>query len=73
MFKHDICCDQPEVPDSMPDSFDQLPLEFFMNPRCPPAPIAIEATATEVDQSEVVGRVEELERSPPIEDFDGTS
>ena len=38
MFKHNICGDLLEVPDSMPDSSDQLPLEFFMNPRCPPAP-----------------------------------
>ena len=36
-FKHNICGDQPEVPDGMTDSYDQLLLEFFMNPKCPPA------------------------------------
>ena len=35
MFKHNICGDQPEVPDDMPNSSDSLPPEFFMNPRCP--------------------------------------
>ena len=38
MFKHNICGDQPEVPDDMPDSSDPLPPEFFANPRCPPDP-----------------------------------
>ena len=36
VFKHNICGDQPEVLDGMPDSFDPLPPKFFMNPRCPP-------------------------------------
>ena len=44
MFKHNICKDQPEVPDCMPDSSDPLPLEFFANPRCPSIPTATEAT-----------------------------
>ena len=35
VFKHNICGDQLEVLDGMPDSFDPLPPEFFMNPRCP--------------------------------------
>ena len=35
MFKHNICGSQPEVLDGMPDSFDPLPPEFFVNPRCP--------------------------------------
>ena len=54
MFKHNICGDQPEVIDGMANSFDPLPLEFFMNPRCPPVLAAIEATTTEAYQSEVV-------------------
>ena len=37
-FKHNICDDQPEIPDGMPDSIDLLPPEFFVNPRCPLAP-----------------------------------
>ena len=73
MFKHNICGDLPKVPDGMPDSFDPLPLEFFVNPTCPLAPTTIEATTTEVDQSEATGRAEALERSSPAEDFDGTS
>ena len=35
-FKHNICGDQPKVPNGMSNSSDPLPLEFFMNPRCPP-------------------------------------
>ena len=54
MFKHNICGDQPEVLDGMPDSSDPLPPEFFMNPRCPPAPTATEVTTVEVDQGEVI-------------------
>ena len=46
VFKYNICGDQTEVLDGMPNSFDLLPPEFFRNPRCPPAP------ATEVDQRE---------------------
>ena len=37
-FKHSICGDQPGIPDGIPDSADQLPLEFFVNPRCPRGP-----------------------------------
>ena len=28
-FKHNICGDQPGIPDGMTDSTDPLPLEFF--------------------------------------------
>ena len=35
MLKHNICEDQSEVPDGIPDSFDPFPPKFFMNPRCP--------------------------------------
>ena len=35
VFKHNICGDQPEVPDGMPNSSSPLPSEFLMNPRCP--------------------------------------
>ena len=73
MFKHNICGDQPEVQNGMPDSSYLLPLEFFVNPRCPLILAAIEATTTEVDQSEAERRAEELERSAPVGDFDGAS
>ena len=48
-FKHNICGDQPEVPNGLPDSSDPLSLEFFMNPRCPPALAPIEATTIKVE------------------------
>ena len=51
VFKHNICGDQPEVLDGMPDSSDPLHLEYFRNPRCPPTPAATEVTVVEVDQS----------------------
>ena len=73
MLKHNICGDQPEVPNGMPDSFDPLPLKFFVNRRCPSVPTATEAIIAEVDQSEVAVRVEKPKRSAPIRDFDGTS
>ena len=33
VFKHNICGDQPEVLDGMPNSSDLLPPKFFVNPR----------------------------------------
>ena len=53
VFKHNICRDLPEVPEGMPDSADSLPLEFFVNPKCPPVQAASEATATEVPLNKV--------------------
>ena len=47
VFKHNIYGDQPEVPDGMLDSFDPLPLEFFMNSMCPPARAPTEVIETE--------------------------
>ena len=58
MFKHNIYGDQPKVPDGMPDSSDPLPLEFFVNPRCPLALVAIEAIVAEVDQSEAAEKLD---------------
>ena len=49
VFKHNICGDQPEVSDGMPNSFNSLPLEFFTNPRCPLTLTTTEATVAEVD------------------------
>ena len=58
-FKHGICGDQPEIPDDMPDSADLLPLEFFVNPRCPPAPIAVEVKVAKIDLGEAAKDPEE--------------
>ena len=58
--KHNICEDQPEVSDGMPNSSNPLPLEFFANPGYPPALAATEVTTVEVDQSEAT---KELKKS----------
>ena len=60
MLKHNIYGDWIEVPNSMPDSSSPLPLEFFVDPRCPLAPVATEATIVKVDQSKAA---KEPERS----------
>ena len=73
MLKHYICGDQPKVPDGMPDSFDPLPLEFFMNPRCPPVQAPTEATATKAEQSKTTKKAKDPKMSAPAEDFAGTS
>ena len=52
MFKHNICGDQPEVPDGMPDSSNPYPLKCFANPRCPSVLAATDATTSGLDQSE---------------------
>ena len=72
-FKNNICGDQLEVLDGMPDSSNPLPPEFFMNPRCPPAYEPTEATSTEAEHSEMVEKAKEPEKSPPFEDFTETS
>ena len=53
-FKNNICGDQQEIPDGMLDSANPLPLEFFVNPRCPPAPAAVEANDSKVNQGGAV-------------------
>ena len=52
-FKHNICGDQPEVPNGMPDYFGPLLLEFFMILRCLLVPTTIEETAVKAHLSEV--------------------
>ena len=47
-FKNNICRDRPYIPDGMPDSSNQLPPEFFDNPRCPPILPADKAIDAEV-------------------------
>ena len=61
-FKHDIYGDRLEVPDDMPDFVDLLPLEFFVNPRCPPALIAVEVKVAEIDLGEAAKDPEEPRR-----------
>ena len=53
MFKHNIYGDHPKVPKGMPDFIDPLPLEFFVNPSCPPVQAVAEATTTEASPSEM--------------------
>ena len=57
-FKNNICEDLLKIPDGMPDFANPLPLEFFVYPRCPSAPTAVEAKDAEVDQG---GAVEDSE------------
>ena len=37
VFTHNICGSKPQIPDGMSDLSVPLTLEFFANPRCPPA------------------------------------
>ena len=53
MFKHGIRDDRPRILDDMLDSIDLLPLEFFMNPGCPPTLTVDEAKVTEVHSIEM--------------------
>ena len=53
MFKHNICGDHLEVPEGMLDSADPLPLEFFVNPKCPSVQAVAEAITTEAPTSEM--------------------
>ena len=73
MLKHNICGDQPEVPDGMVDSSNPLPLEFFMNPKCPPARVPTEAPLTKAEQSKTIEKAKDPKRSTPSKDFAGTS
>ena len=42
----------------MPDSFDPLSPKFFVNPKGPPTPVAIEATEAEANPSEAAKELE---------------
>ena len=53
--KNNMCEDQPDILDGMPDSSNPLPLEFFDNPRCPPVLVADKALYAEVSQGGAVG------------------
>ena len=41
VFKNNICGDRSKISDGMSDSANPLPLEFFVNPRCPPPPLPL--------------------------------
>ena len=58
-FKHNICRDQPKVPNVMPDSFDPLPHEFFVSPRWPLILMATDDITAEAHLSQVVKKPEE--------------
>ena len=36
-FTHNICGSEPVISEGMSDKSKSLPLEFFINPRCPPS------------------------------------
>ena len=70
VFKHDICGDQLEVLDCMPDSQNFLSPECFASLRCPPISTFFEDAAVGVHCREVA---EEPERGAPVGDLNGTS
>ena len=72
-FKHNICKDQPEVSDGMPESFALITLEFLVNPRCLSAPIATKVIAVEAEPGKTIEKAKDPERSTPVKDFAGTS
>ena len=41
-FAHNICRSKLGIPDGMPDTSKPLPLEFFINPRCPSSAVLVE-------------------------------
>ena len=51
-FAHNICGSQPEVLDGMSDTSKPLSLEYFINPRCPPGTVPVEAASTDVLSNE---------------------
>ena len=48
-FMHDIHGSKPMIPTRMPDTSTPLPLEFFMNPRCPPGSSSVLPAAEPVE------------------------
>ena len=48
-FAHDICGSKPMIPAGMPDTSEPLPLEFFVNPRCPPSASSDPSAVVAVD------------------------
>ena len=63
-FSHDICRSKPMIPVGMPDMTEPLPLEFFLNPQCPPSASS--------DPSATIDVREELPALSPLTVVDGT-
>ena len=57
-FAHNICGSQPEVPNGMPDTSKLLSLEFFINARCLPGTVPVEAASIDVHPSEATNAPE---------------
>ena len=57
-FAHNICGNQPEVPDGMPDMSKSLSLEFFINPRWPPSVVLVEAASIDIRPGEATNALE---------------
>ena len=54
-FAHNICESKPGIPDEMSNTSKPLPPEFFINPRCPPGVVLVDAiVASEMGISEGV-------------------
>ena len=52
-FAHNICGSEPVIPYGMLDTSKPLPLEFFINPQCPPsAALRVHTTDPDVDVKE---------------------
>ena len=62
-FAHNMRGRQPEVPDGIPDTSKSLSPKFFINPRCPPGVIPVEAASIDVHSDEVTNAPE---REAPI-------
>ena len=60
-FAHNIYGNKPGIPYRMSDTSNPLPLEFFLNPRCPPSAIPGEAVVAPKE-----GISEEVEHSSTV-------
>ena len=61
-FAHNICGSQPVVPNGMPNMSKPLSSELFINPRCPPGVVPVEAVTNDVRPGEAMIM---LEREAP--------
>ena len=58
-FKHNICGDQPKVPNGMPDSSDPFPPKFFMSSKWPSVPAVTKDIAIEAHPSDMAKELKE--------------
>ena len=63
VFAHNICGSQPEVPDGMSDMSKPVSLEFFIDPRCPPGVVPVEAASIDVCPGKAMNA---LKREAPV-------